>query len=214
MAGIINFVASDFIENVDTTNTNFHVRQSSYSYSKDSFKKLYSKRFANNMDSQMRVNYASVYTATTSPIEIVIDGATTLTARLRRGHTLALEGIGGSVGTVRSTYPDGNLDGSGQLNLYSIVLNSLLQDIADDTELYFSSDEAVIYIQFDTEGDLVDRDQVYLIVEQQHATAIVEFISKEISKDGYLSISPNSTTGIGRHIIYIGVTGGESFILE
>ena len=162
----------------------------------------------------MRVNYASGYTATTSPIEIVIDGATTLTARLRRGQTLALEGIGGSVGTVRSTYPDGNLDGSGQLNLYSIVLNSLLQDIADDTELYFSSDEAVIYIQFDTEGDLVDRDQVYLIVEQQHATAIVEFISKEISKDGYLSISPNSTTGIGRHIIYIGVTGGESFILE
>ena len=214
MAGVINFVASDFIENVNTSNSDFHTRQSSYSYSKDSFKKLYSKRFADNRYSTMMVNNASGYTATTSPIEITIDGATTLTARLRRGQTLTLQGVGGSIGTVRSTYPDGALDESGQIPLFNIVLNSLSQDLPDNTKLYFSSDEAIIYIQFDTEGDLVDRDQIYLIIDQRYINVVVDQISKELTTGGYTTISPNSTTGIGRHITYIGVTEGEGFLLE
>jgi len=214
MAGVINFVASDFIENVDTTNTNFHTRQSSYSYSKDSFKKLFSKRFSDNRNSNMVINLASGYTASTSPVQITVDGSTTTTARVRRGQTLSLEGVGGSLGIVRSVYPDGNLAGSTQLGLYSIVLNSLSQGLSDNTKLYFSSDEAIIYLQFDTEGDLVDRDQVYLLIDQRYINVVVDQISKELTTGGYTTISPNSTTGIGRHITHIGVTEGESFLLE
>jgi len=213
MAGVINFVASDFIENQDTSNDNFHTRQSSYSYSKDSFKKLFSKRFADNRNSNMVINGAA--SASTSPIQITIDGTTTTTARVHRGQTLALQGVGGSLGTVRSVYPDGNLlPTPTQLSLYDIVLNSLSQDLPDNTKLYFSSDEAIIYLQFDTEGDLVDRDQVYLLIDQRYINVVVDQISKELTTGGYTTISPNSTTGIGRHITYIGVTEGESFLLE
>ena len=214
MAGVINFIASDFIENQDGTNDNFHTRQSSYSYSKDSFKKLFSKRFADNRNSNMVVNFASGYTASTSPKQITVDGTTTTTARIHRGQTLALQGVGGSLGTVRSVYPDGNLAGSTQLSLYDIVLNSLSQDLPDNTKIYFSSDEAIIYLQFDTEGDLVDRDQVYLLIDQRYINVVVDQISKELTTGGYTTISPNSTTGIGRHITYIGITEGESFLLE
>ena len=214
MAGVINFVASDFIENIDSSNENFHTRQSSYSYSKSSFKKLLSKRFADNRNSNMVINNASGYSASTNPTQITIDGATTLNAKVRRGQTLALQGVGGSLGTVRSVYPDGNKLGTTQLSLYDIVLNSLSQDIPDNTKIYFSSDEAIIYLQFDTEGDLVDRDQVYLIIDQRYINVVVDQISKELTTGGYTTISPNSTTGIGRHITYIGVTEGEAFLLE
>ena len=162
----------------------------------------------------MVINNASGYSASTNPIQITIDGATTLNAKVRRGQTLALQGVGGSLGTVRSVYPDGNKLGTTQLSLYDIVLNSLSQDIPDNTKIYFSSDEAIIYLQFDTEGDLVDRDQVYLIIDQRYINVVVDQISKELTTGGYTTISPNSTTGIGRHITYIGVTEGEAFLLE
>ena len=118
------------------------------------------------------------------------------------------------MGTVRSVNPDANILQSGTLVTTQLILNSLSQDLLDNTDLFFSSDEALVFIQFDTEGDLVDRDQVYLIVDQEYVKIVVDTISQEISKNGYVSISPNSSTGIGRHITYIGVTDGESSLLD
>ena len=123
-------------------------------------------------------------------------------------------GSSGSLGTIRSIYPDATLNLGGNLSTNQLILNSLSQDLPDNTDLFFSSDEALVFIQFDTEGDLVDRDQVYLIVDQEYVKIVVDTISQEISKNGYVSISPNSSTGIGRHITYIGVTDGESSLLD
>ena len=41
MSGVINFVASDFLENTTSLGTSEHTRQSSYSYPKSSFKKMF-----------------------------------------------------------------------------------------------------------------------------------------------------------------------------
>lgn len=162
----------------------------------------------------MNINESSGYKATTSPIQLTIDGTTTSSAKLLRGQTLTLEGSSGSLGTIRSIYPDATLNLGGNLSTNQLILNSLSQDLPDNTDLFFSSDEALVFIQFDTEGDLVDRDQVYLIVDQEYVKIVVDTISQEISKNGYVSISPNSSTGIGRHITYIGVTDGESSLLD
>ncbi len=214
MAGVINFVSSDYLENTTTLGTSQYTRRSSYSFSKNSFKKLWSIRYSPNRDTNLNINNAAGYTATSSPIEIVVDGTTTTTAGLLRGQTLTLDGVGGSIGTVRGVHPDANINVNGPIGTASIILNSLTQSLPDNTDLYFSSDEAIIYIQFDTEGDLVDRDQVYLLVDQKYTTIIIDHISKEISSGGYTTISPNSATGIGRHITYIGVTSGESSLLN
>ena len=214
MAGLINFVASDYLENTTGLGASQYTRQSSYSFSKDSFKKLWSIRYYPNRDTAMNTNHSAGYTARSSPIEITVDGTSTSTAGILRGQTLTLDGVGGSIGTVRSVYPDANLNVDTNIGVQSLVLNSLTQSLPDNTDLYFSSDEAIIYLQFDTEGDLVDRDQVYLLVDQKHTTIIIDHISKELTTGGYTTISPNSTTGIGRHITYIGVTSGESSLLN
>ena len=214
MSGVINFVASDFLENTTSLGTSEHTRQSSYSYPKSSFKKMFYKRYSPNRDTVMNINESSGYKATTSPIQLTIDGTTTSSAKLLRGQTLTLGGSSGSLGTIRSIYPDATLNLGGNLSTNQLILNSLSQDLPDNTDLFFSSDEALVFIQFDTEGDLVDRDQVYLIVDQEYVKIVVDTISQEISKNGYVSISPNSSTGIGRHITYIGVTDGESSLLD
>ena len=214
MSGVINFVASDFLENTTSLGTSEHTRQSSYSYPKSSFKKMFYKRYSPNRDTVMNINESSGYKATTSPIQLTIDGTTTSSAKLLRGQTLTLEGSSGSLGTIRSIYAVATLNLGGNLSTNQLILNSLSQDLPDNTDLFFSSDEALVFIQFDTEGDLVDRDQVYLIVDQEYVKIVVDTISQEISKNGYVSISPNSSTGIGRHITYIGVTDGESSLLD
>jgi len=173
MSGVINFVASDFLENTTSLGTSEHTRQSSYSYPKSSFKKMFYKRYSPNRDTNMNINNAAGYKATTSPIQLTIDGTTTSSAKLLRGQTLTLEGSSGSLGTVRSIYPDATLNLGGNLSTNQLILNSLSQDLPDNTDLFFSSDEALVFIQFDTEGDLVDRDQVYLIVDQEYVKMVM-----------------------------------------
>ena len=212
MAGIINFVASDFLQNTTGDGLSEYMRQSSYSYSKDTFKKLWYRRYTTNRNTNM---ISGDYTKTTSPIQIGVSGTTTSAADLKRGQKIALEGTGGSIGTVRGTYPDSNIWGvSGTLLVSQFILNSLSQDLPDNTKLYYTSDEAIIFIQFDTEGDLVDRDQVYMFVNQKHVKIVVDTISKAMNTNDYTIIQPNTTTGIGRHISYIGVTPGESPLLD
>ena len=106
MAGIINFVASDFLQNTTGDGLSEYMRQSSYSYSKDTFKKLWYRRYTTNRNTNM---ISGDYTKTTSPIQIGVSGTTTSAADLKRGQKIALEGTGGSIGTVRGTYPDSNI---------------------------------------------------------------------------------------------------------
>ena len=215
MAGVINFVASDYLENTTTLGTSQYTRQSSYSFSKDTFKKIWSRRYHPNRDTQMQINNVGGYTATTSPIQITTDGAkNTVGSGALRGQSIALEGVGGSIGTIKGISPDAELVLPGNLDSRDLILSSLSQDIPNDTKLYFSSDESIIYLQFDVEGDLVDRDNVYLIVDQRYDNVVLDQISKELTTGGYTTISPNSATGIGRHITYIGVTSGESSSLN
>tara|TARA_R100000781_G_C4073202_1_gene125190 strand:+ start:485 stop:1123 length:639 start_codon:yes stop_codon:yes gene_type:complete len=212
MAGIINFIASDFLQNTTGTGESEYTKQSSYSYSKDTFKKLWYRRYTTNRDTNM-VTVGS-YNTTTNPIQIEIDGTTTSAAELKRGQKIALEGTGGYIGTVRGVGSDANLANSGNLLTTQFILNSLSQDLPNDTKLYYTSDEAIIFIQFDTEGDLVDRDQVYMFVDQKHVKTVVDTISKTMNSNDYTVIQPNTTTGIGRHISYISVIPGESSLLD
>lgn len=214
MAGIINFIASDYLQNTSGTGNFEYTRQSSYSYSKDTFKKLWYRRYTTNRDTSMVINNASGYSAKTTPIQIEIDGTTTSAAELKRGQKLTLEGTGGSIGTVRGVGSDANLANSGNLLTTQFILNSLSQDLPNDTKLYYTSDEAIIFIQFDTEGDLVDRDQIYMFVDQKHVKTVVDTISKAMNTNDYTIIQPNTTTGIGRHISYISVIPGESSLLD
>lgn len=213
MAGIINFIASDYLQNTSGTGNFEYTRQSSYSYSKDTFKKLWYRRYTTNRDTNMVIN-SSGYNTTTNPIQIEIDGTTTSAAELKRGQKLTLEGTGGSIGTVRGVGSDANLANSGNLLTTQFILNSLSQDLPNDTKLYYTSDEAIIFIQFDTEGDLVDRDQIYMFVDQKHVKTVVDTISKAMNTNDYTIIQPNTTTGIGRHISYISVIPGESSLLD
>ena len=213
MAGIINFIASDYLQNTSGTGNFEYTRQSSYSYSKDTFKKLWYRRYTTNRDTNMVIN-SSGYNTTTNPIQIEIDGTTTSAAELKRGQKLTLEGTGGSIGTVRGVGSAANLANSGNLLTTQFILNSLSQDLPNDTKLYYTSDEAIIFIQFDTEGDLVDRDQIYMFVDQKHFKTVVDTISKAMNTNDYTIIQPNTTTGIGRHISYISVIPGESSLLD
>ena len=211
MSGVINFVASDYLQNTTGAGTSEDTRQSSYSYPKNSFKKMWYKRYTANRDTLMTTGDI---TSSTSPKQITVGGVTTTSADLKKGQKLTLKGIGGSIGTVRSIYPDANLALSGNLLTSQLILNSLSEDLPNNTKLYFTSDEAIIFIQFDTEGDLVDRDQVYMFVDQEYVNIVIDTISKEMTNGGYTSIKPNQTTGIGRHIRYIHVTAGESVLLD
>ena len=134
MAGVINFVASDFLENTTGTGDSEFNRQSSYSYSKDSFKKMWYRRHTINRDSSMT---SSVGTATTSPIQLTVGVATTTSAGVVRGQTLTLAGVGGSLGTVRSLSPDASLTLAGTLGTNQLILNSLSQDLPASTKLFF-----------------------------------------------------------------------------
>ena len=173
---------------------------------------MFSKRYTTNRDSAMVVNGA--VSASTSPIQLDIDGTTTSVADLKRGQKLTLEGTGGFIGTVRSISPDALITLGGNMNTTQFILNSLNEDLPDNTKLFFSSDEAIIFIQFDTEGDLVDRDQVYMFVDREFVDIVINTISKELTNNDYTSIESNQTTGIGRHIRYIHVTAGESVLLD
>ena len=212
MSGVISFKATEFLENTTGAGTSQFTRQSSYCYPKDSFKKMFSKRYTTNRDSTMVVNGA--VSASTSPIQVDIDGTTTSVADLKRGQKLTLEGTGGFIGTVRSISPDALITLGGNMNTTQFILNSLNEDLPDNTKLFFSSDEAIIFIQFDTEGDLVDRDQVYMFVDREFVDIVINTISKELTNNDYTSIESNQTTGIGRHIRYIHVTAGESVLLD
>tara|TARA_R100001079_G_scaffold42779_1_gene21656 strand:+ start:538 stop:1176 length:639 start_codon:yes stop_codon:yes gene_type:complete len=212
MSGVISFKATEFLENTTGTGDSEFTRQSSYCYPKNSFKKMFSRRYTTNRDSSMVVNGA--VSASTSPVLVNIDGTTTSAADLKRGQKLTLEGTGGSIGTVRGVNPDANLLVSGPLANTQFILNSLNEDLPDNTKLFFSSDEAIIFIQFDTEGDLVDRDQVYMFVDREFVDIVINTISKELTNKDYTSIESNQTTGIGRHIRYIHVTAGESVLLD
>ena len=212
MSGVISFKATEFLENTTGTGESQFTRQSSYCYPKDSFKKMFSKRYTKNRDSSIVVN-GSV-NASTSPVQVTIDGITTSSADLKRGQNLTLEGTGGSIGTVRGVGSDANLILSGPLSASQFILNSLNEDLPDNTKLFYSSDEAIIFIQFDTEGDLVDRDQVYMFVDNQFVDIVINTISRELTNKDYTSIESNQTTGIGRHIRHIHVTAGESVLLD
>ena len=152
--------------------------------------------------------------ASTSPIQVDIDGTTTSVADLKRGQKLTLEGTGGFIGTVRSISPDALINLGGNMNTTQFILNSLNEDLPDNTKLFFSSDEAIIFIQFDTEGDLVDRDQVYMFVDREFVDIVINTISRELTNKDYTSIESNQATGIGRHIRHIHVTAGESVLLD
>ena len=212
MSGVISFKATEFLENTTGVGTSQFTRQSSYCYPKDSFKKMFSKRYTKNRDSSMVVNGA--VSASTSPVLVTIDGTTTSAADLKRGQKLTLEGTGGFIGTVRSISPDALITLGGNMNTTQFILNSLNEDLPDNTKLFFSSDEAIIFIQFDTEGDLVDRDQVYMFVDREFVDIVINTISRELTNNDYTSIESNQTTGIGRHIRYIHVTAGESILLD
>ena len=127
---------------------------------------------------------------------------------------IVVTGTGGFIGTVRSISPDALITLGGNMNTTQFILNSLNEDLPDNTKLFFSSDEAIIFIQFDTEGDLVDRDQVYMFVDREFVDIVINTISKELTNNDYTSIESNQTTGIGRHIRYIHVTAGESVLLD
>ena len=174
MSGVISFKATEFLENTTGVGTSQFTRQSSYCYPKDSFKKMFSKRYTTNRDSSMVVNGA--VSASTSPIQVDIDGTTTSVADLKRGQKLTLEGTGGFIGTVRSISPDALITLGGNMNTTQFILNSLNEDLPDNTKLFFSSDEAIIFIQFDTEGDLVDRDQVYMFVDSEFVDIVINTI--------------------------------------
>jgi hypothetical protein len=214
MAGIINFIASDYLQNTTGLGTSEYMRQSSYSYSKDTFKKLWYRRYTTNRDTIMVINNASGYSTTTNPIQIEVDGTTTSSAELKKGQKIALEGTGGFIGIVRGVGSDANLANGANLTQNQFILNSLSQDLPDNTKLYYTSDEAIIFIQFDTEGDLVDRDQIYMFVDQKHVKKVVDAISKSMNTNDYTIIQPNTATGIGRHISYISVIPGESSLLD